>query len=48
MNKKILIPLVVVIILLISGVAYLANDLNEQKVANQEMQELAEMDKKEM
>lgn len=48
MNKKILIPLVVVIILLIAGVAYLANDLNEQKVANQEMQELAEMDKKEM
>ena len=34
--------------LLIAGVAYLANDLNEQKVANQEMQELAEMDKKEM
>lgn len=48
MNKKILIPLVVVIILLIAGVVYLANDLNEQKVANQEMQELAEMDKKEM
>lgn len=48
MNKKILIPLVVVILLLIAGVAYLANDLNEQKVANQEMQELAEMDKKEM
>lgn len=48
MNNKILIPLVVVIILLIAGVAYLANDLNEQKVANQEMQELAEMDKKEM
>lgn len=48
MNKKILIPLVVVIMLLIAGVAYLANDLNEQKVANQEMQELAEMDKKEM
>ena len=48
MNKKILIPLVVAIILLIAGVAYLANDLNEQKVANQEMQELAEMDKKEM
>ena len=48
MNKKILIPLVVVIILLIAGVAYLANDLNEQKVANQEMQELAEMDKTEM
>ena len=48
MNKKILIPLVIVILLLIAGVAYLANDLNEQKVANQEMQELAEMDKKEM
>lgn len=48
MNKKILIPLIVVIILLFAGVAYLANDLNKQKVANQEMQELAELDKKEM
>lgn len=48
MNKKILIPLVIVIILLIAGVAYLAKGLNDQKQANQEMQELAEMDKKEM
>lgn len=48
MNKKILIPLVVVIALLIGGVAYLCLSLAQQKQANQEMQELADLDKKEM
>lgn len=48
MNKKILIPLVVVIVLLIGGVAYLAIGLNEQKQANEDMRELADLDKKEM
>lgn len=48
MNKKIIIPLIVVIVLLIGGVAWLAFDLKEQKQANEDMQELAELDKKEM
>lgn len=48
MNKKIIIPLIVVIVLLIGGVAWLAFDLREQKQANEDMQELAELDKKEM
>ena len=48
MNKKIIIPLIVVIVLLIGGVAWLAFDLKEQKQANGDMQELAELDKKEM
>ena len=47
MNKKIIIPLIVVIVLLIGGVAWLAFDLKEQKQANEDMQELAELDKKE-
>ncbi len=48
MNKKIVIPLVVVIVLLIAGVAYLYNSLNQQQQANKDMQELADLDKKEM
>ena len=48
MNKKIILPLVAVIILLTAGVAYLGLDLSKQKKANQEMQELAILDKKEM
>ena len=48
MNKKVLIPLVVVIALLIAGVAYLAYSLVQQQEANEEMQELAALDKKEM
>ena len=48
MNKKIVLPLVAVIILLTAGVAYLGLDLSKQKKANQEMQELAILDKKEM
>ena len=48
MNKKIIIPLTVVIVLLIGGMAWLALNLKEQKQANEDMQELAELDKKEM
>ena len=47
MNKKFVIPLVIVCLLLIGGVVYLVS-LNSQKQANKEMQELAELDKKEM
>ena len=48
MNKKIIIPLLAVIIILVGGVAYLFTSLNQQKQANKEMQELADLDKKEM
>ena len=48
MKKKILIPLIVIGALLIGSVVYLAMSLNKQKQANQAMQELAEIDKKEM
>ena len=48
MNKKILIPALVLIALLLGGIAYLYLNLDKQKKANQEMQELAELDKKEM
>ena len=43
MNKKILIP-----IILIAGIAYLSITLSNQKKENKAMQELAELDKKEM
>lgn len=48
MNKKVLIPIIIVGLLLIAGIAYLAVSLNKQKEENRAMQELAEMDKKEM
>ncbi len=48
MDKKILIPLVVVILLLVGGVTYLSLGLFRQVQANKDMKELAEMDKKEM
>ncbi len=48
MNKKVLIPLIAVILLLIAGVAYLGKGLSDQRKVNEEMQELAEMDKQEM
>lgn len=49
MNKKTIMPLIVVVIaLLIGGVAYLAVSLSQQKQANREMQELADLDKQEM
>lgn len=48
MNKKVLIPIIIVGLLLVAGMAYLAVSLNKQKEENRAMQELAEMDKKEM
>lgn len=48
MNKKIVIPLIIVILLLAAGVAYLAINLTQQQQANKDMQELAALDKKEM
>jgi len=48
MDKKILIPLVAVIIALLGGVAYLLMDLQQQRQANEDMQELARLDKQEM
>ena len=48
MNKKIIIPLVIVILALVAGVAWLFWNLEEQKQANKDMQELAALDKQEM
>ena len=47
--KKVLIPLLVVVILaLVGGLAWLFMNLQEQKQVNRDMQELAELDKQEM
>ena len=48
MNKNLTYVLVAVIVLLMAGAGYLFFSLNQQKQANQEMQELAELDKKEI
>ena len=48
MNKKVLIPLLVVILALLGGLAYLFMNLQEQKQVNEDMQELAALDKQEM
>ena len=48
MNKKILIPLIVVILVLVGAAAWLFINLQEQKQAVQDMEELAELDKQEM
>jgi hypothetical protein len=48
MNKKILIPLLLLIVALACGVFFLAKNLTDQKKENQEMQELAALDKQEM
>jgi myosin heavy subunit len=48
MNKKLLTALIVVIIALVGGAAWLFVSLQEQKQVNQDMQELAELDKQEM
>lgn len=48
MNKKIVIPSLLAVILLVCGIIYLAVNLQEQKKANEEMQELAAYDKLEM
>ena len=46
--KKIIIPLVIVILALGGAMAWLFLDLQKQKQANKDMQELAELDKQEM
>lgn len=48
MNKKILIPIILTGLLLVAGIAYLSITLSNQKKENKAMQELAELDKKEM
>ena len=48
MNKKILIPLIVVILALVGAAAWLFINLQEQKQVVQDMEELAELDKQEM
>ena len=49
MNKKGRIPIFAVLLVLLVGVVlFLSHSLNEQKEVNQEMMELAELDKKEM
>ena len=48
MNKQILVPLILLILALIAGSAWLFLSLQEQKQVNQDMQELAELDKQEM
>lgn len=48
MNKKILTILLLLIAVLIGGVFFLVKGLNDQRKANQEMQELAALDKQEM
>ena len=48
MNKKILIPLIVLVVALCGGIVWLFFSLQEQKQVNEEMQELVEMDKQEM
>ncbi len=48
MNKKVLIPLIIVIILLLGGIGALYYSLNKQRAENAEMEQLAALDKKEM
>lgn len=48
MNKKVLIPLIVVIILLLGGIGTLYYNLHKQRAENAEMEQLAALDKKEM
>ena len=48
MNKKVLIPLIVVLLALLGGVVWLFVSLEQQKQVNQDMQELAALDKQEM
>ncbi len=48
MNKKVIIPVAIIILLLVGGIIYLGLNLKEQQQANKDMQELAELDKQEM
>ena len=47
-NKKMIIISAVIGVLLLGGIVYLSISLQQQKQANRDMQELAELDKKEM
>ena len=47
-NKKIVLPLVAVILLLVAGVVYLGYSLSQEKQVNKDMQELAVLEKQEM
>ena len=46
--KKIIFPLVIVVLLLLGGIVWLYTSLNKQKEENKEMVQLADLDKKEM
>ena len=46
--KKYLIPLIILVLALAGGLVYLYTNLEEQKQANEDMQELARLDKQEM
>ena len=48
MNKKVIIPLIIVIVILIGGVGYLYNSLQKHQEESEKMQELAALDKQEM
>ena len=48
MNKKLLIPMIIIGLFLVAGVIYLWVTLDNQKKENKAMQELAELDNKEM
>lgn len=48
MSKKVLIPLILVVLVLAGALGYLYQSLQQQKQVNKDMQELAELDKKEM
>ena len=48
MNKKVILPLVILLVILTGGVVYLLLSLNAEKMNSRQMQELAELDKKEM
>lgn len=48
MNKKILIPIVILVLILIGGIAFLVQKLQQEKQENDAIKELAEINKKEM
>lgn len=48
MKRKILIPIIILILALVGGLAWLYMSLQQQKKVNEDMQELARLDKQEM
>ena len=46
MNKKIILPLIILLVIMTGGVVYLLLSLNAEKINTRQMQELAELDKK--